>query len=107
MESIDAKELKARLSRGDSFSLVMFMDKAAWERGHIKGSIQCASASEAAKRFAKDAAIVGYCSSDACFMSKQALRLLSEQGFTRLTHFDGGLWAWEQAGFELESSSKA
>jgi rhodanese-related sulfurtransferase len=102
MESIDAKELKARLARGDAFSLVMFMDKAAFERGHIKGSIQCANAAEAATRFAKDAVIVGYCSSDACFMSKQALKILTAQGFSRLTHFDGGLWAWEQAGFEIE-----
>lgn len=104
MEVIDAKELKSRLSRGDAFALVMFMDPQAYARGHITGSLQCASAAEAAGRFAKDAAIVGYCSSDACFMSKLALRLLNEQGFARLTHFDGGLWAWEQAGFEIETA---
>ncbi len=105
MEVIDAKELKARLSRADKdFTLVMFMDRAAFDRAHIPGSVHCADAAEAATRFPKDAPIVGYCSADACWMSKRACKQLVEQGYTRITHFDGGLWAWEQAGYELEST---
>ncbi len=104
METIDAKQLRARLTSGDPLSLVMFMDRGAYERAHIAGSIQCDDAADAARRFAKDTTIVGYCSSEACFKSKRACNLLVEQGFSQIIHFEGGLWAWQEAGYEVEAS---
>jgi rhodanese-related sulfurtransferase len=104
MEVIDEKELKARLDRGDRLTLVMFMERAAFDRMHIPGSVQCADAPEAMRRFAKDEPIVGYCSTDACVYSKRVCTQLVEHGWTRVTHFHGGLWAWQEAGYPLEGT---
>lgn len=105
METIDEKELKARIDRGDKFALIMFMDKAAFERMRIPGSIECSDAREAMRRFAKDEPIVGYCSTDACTYSKMVCTQLFENGYTKVTHFFGGLWAWQQAGYPLEGTA--
>jgi rhodanese-related sulfurtransferase len=105
METIDEKELKARIDRGDKFALVMFMDKTAFERAHIPGSIQCSNARDAMGRFAKDEPIVGYCSTDACVYSKKMCIELVQNGYTKVTHFMGGLWAWQQAGYPLEGTA--
>ena len=59
MEVIDAEELKARLDRGEKFTLVMFMDKTSYDKMHIPGSVQCADLAEAMRRFQKTDAIVG------------------------------------------------
>jgi len=105
METIDEKELKARMDRGDQFALVMFMDPAAFDQMHIPGSIQCTDAREAMRRFAKDDPIVGYCSTDACVYSRMMCMQLVRNGYTKVTHFLGGLWAWEQAGYPLEGTA--
>jgi len=105
METIDEKELKTRIDRGDRFALVMFMDPVAYERMHIPGSIQCSNAREAMRQFRKDDPIVGYCSTDACAYSKMVCTQLEHNGYTNVTHFLGGLWAWEQAGYPLEGTA--
>ncbi len=105
MLTIDEKELKARIDRGDKFALVMFMDRTAYERMHIPGSIQCSDARAAMKRFAKDEPIVGYCSTDQCVYSKKMCMQLVDNGYTNVTHFFGGLWAWQQAGHPLEGTA--
>jgi rhodanese-related sulfurtransferase len=104
METIDAHELKARLDRGEKFTLVMFMDKASYDKMHIPGSVQCTDAAEAMRRFQPHDPIVGYCSTDACVYSKRVLTQLVEHGYSKVTHFDGGLWAWEQARYPLEGT---
>jgi rhodanese-related sulfurtransferase len=104
MEVIDAEELKARLDRGEKFNLVMFMDKASYEKMHIPGSVQVADLAEAMRRFEKTDPIVGYCSTDACVYSKRITTQLVENGYSKVTHFQGGLWAWEQAGYPLEGT---
>jgi rhodanese-related sulfurtransferase len=104
MKTIDEKELKAAIDRGDKIMLVMFMDRASFDRMHIPGSIHCADARAAIRRFAKDDPIVGYCSTDACVYSKKMCTQLVEAGYTDVTHFFGGLWAWQQAGYPLEGT---
>ena len=104
MEVIDARELKARLDRREPFKLVMFMDAPAFARLHIPGSIQCDDARKAMTTFDKNEPIVGYCSSDDCVLSRRACQTLFENGFTHIVHFEGGVWAWEQAGFPLEGT---
>ena len=104
MEVIDAEELKARLDRGEKFTLVMFMDKGSYDKMHIPGSVQCTDLAEAMRRFQKTDPIVGYCSTDACVYSKRICTQLVENGYSKVTHFMGGLWAWEQAGYPLEGA---
>ncbi len=71
---------------------------------HIPGSVHCADLAEALRLFQKGDAIVGYCSTDACVYSKRICGQLFDQGYTNVTHFMGGLWAWEQAGYPVEGT---
>ena len=104
MEVIDEKELKARLDRRDPLNLVMFMDAASFARMRIPGSVHCVDARAAMEKFGKDDPIVGYCSTDACVYSRRMCTQLVQNGYTRVTHFNGGLWAWQQAGYPLEGT---
>ena len=46
--------------------------------------------------------IVVYCSSIDCSTSRQAALMIDEAGFQSIWHFEGGLRAWEEAGFPFE-----
>lgn len=48
----------------------------------------------------KDAKIVVYCRSDN--MSNQSAAMLVELGYTNIWNLDGGMVAWEAAGFSIE-----
>jgi rhodanese-related sulfurtransferase len=104
MEVIDARELKSRLDRGEKLTLVMFMDRASYDKMHIPGSVHCADLAEALRRFDKHETLVGYCSTDACVYSKRICTQLVDNGYSKITHFTGGLWAWEQAGYSVEGT---
>ena len=102
MEIINALELKARLDSGGPAILVMFMPAAVFESSHIPGSIRCDNAQHAMRVVAKDQPVIGYCSAPACANSRLACRQLEAQGYTTVTHFEGGISAWFDAGYPLE-----
>ncbi len=101
MELIDREELKAKLDRGDDFKLVMVMGEWAFNAQHIPGSIN-ANRPEDAAAFAKDTEIVVYCSGGACIASHAAYNLLTNQGYTNVRRYAGGLEDWSAAGYPLE-----
>ena len=107
MEIIDVQQLKARLEGGAPEILVMFMPAAVFESSHIPGSIRCDNAQHAMRLLPKDKSIIGYCSAPACANSRMACRQLEAQGYTAVTHFEGGISAWFDAGYPLEGCSEA
>jgi rhodanese-related sulfurtransferase len=106
MEIIDVQQLKARLEGGAPEILVMFMPAAVFESGHIPGSIRCDNAQHAMRVLAKDQPIIAYCSAPACANSRTACRQLEAQGYTAVTHFEGGISAWFDAGYPLQGCSE-
>ena len=56
---------------------------------------------------AKDAAIVVYCAGPACPQSRQAAEKLAAFGYTRVEAYEGGLEAWQQAGFGIVGTGSA
>jgi rhodanese-related sulfurtransferase len=104
MEIINATQLKARLDAGGAGTLIMFMPALIFESSHIPGSIQCDNAREAMRRVAKTERIIAYCSAPSCATSRLAARQLEAQGYTAVTHYEGGILAWFEAGYPLEGS---
>lgn len=49
----------------------------------------------------KDEAIVVYCGSFQCPSSKQAAQLLSKEGYTNVSAYEGGLADWKEGGLPL------
>lgn len=105
MEIINVSQLKARLDGGGAAILIMFMPAPVFESGHIPGSIRCENAQEAMRRAAKTDRIIAYCSAPSCANSRLACRQLEAQGYSAVTHYEGGISAWFEAGYPLESCS--
>jgi rhodanese-related sulfurtransferase len=105
MEVIDVQKLKARLDAGAAVILVMFMPAAIFESDHIPGSIQCDNAEAAMRLLSRSDSIIGYCSSPACALSRVACRQLEARGYSAVTHYEGGISAWMEAGYPLEGCS--
>jgi rhodanese-related sulfurtransferase len=101
MHEIEAATLKTKFDDGDEFKLVAIMSEFGFDGKHIAGSIH-ASSREEIEAFDPADPLVLYCSDVDCFASKWAARTLEEAGFTNVTHFAGGLSAWEDAGYPLE-----
>lgn len=54
-----------------------------------------------ARRLAKDAEIVVYCSGPTCPQSGQAAKKLTKLGYTNVLQFEGGLEHWKASGREV------
>jgi len=102
MRTIDREELKAKLERGEALKLIMALDRHAYERMHLPGSLYFDRLAEAAGRLNLDDEIVVYCSNPACHASRDAYHLLRSRGFKRLYRYAGGLEDWSNAGYPLE-----
>jgi rhodanese-related sulfurtransferase len=107
MEIINATQLKARLDGGGAAILIMFMPAPVFESSHIPGSIRCDNAQHAMRVLKKDQPVIAYCSAPSCANSRLACRQLEAQGYTAVTHYEGGISAWFEAGYPLESCSDA
>jgi rhodanese-related sulfurtransferase len=104
MNTIDRKELKQKLDRGDDFKLVMVLGAWAFEAKHIPGSINVFAAESAREQLGLDDDIVIYCSSASCPASPYAFRVLTHAGYRHVRRYVGGLEDWEAAGLPLEGA---
>ena len=104
MKIVSREELKEKLDRGDDVKLIMALDKFAYDRLRIPGSLHFDDLAEAQERLDPDDEIVVYCSNPACPASVNAYHVLHGLGFKRLSRYAGGLAEWQQAGYPLEGS---
>lgn len=102
MKLISCMELKEKLDRNDDFKLVMTFHEGAFRAKHIPGSINVYSEESAKGVIEPSDEIVIYCVNKGCVASISTYRKLSEQGFTNLRRFAGGLEEWDEMGFPLE-----
>ena len=84
--------------------LYMTRDHHAYEWGHIPGSIKPDNLAEAVADLSPEQEIVVYCSNPVCSSSFYAYNMLRNLGCKNVYRYDGGLMAWQDAGFELEGS---
>ena len=109
IRTISREDLRAKLDRGDDFTLVMTLNDWAFRAQHIPGSVHFHTAEEALrvlKSKALDAEIVVYCSDIACVASQYAYRGLVEAGFSNVRRYEGGLSDWAEAGYPFATSEE-
>lgn len=99
---IGADELKEKLDRGDDFKLVNALGEWEFRAKHIPGSLHFPTIREALDSLKPDDEIVVYCSNPACLASRTMYRDLEKRGFKDVRRFEGGVVAWEEAGYPLE-----
>jgi rhodanese-related sulfurtransferase len=99
---ITAEELKERLDRGDDFKLVNALGEWEFKAKHIPGSLHFPTIQEALESLKPEDDIVVYCSNPACLASHSMYRELEKRGFKNIRRFEGGILAWEDAGYPLE-----
>jgi rhodanese-related sulfurtransferase len=99
---ISAPELKAKLDGGDHLRLVNALGDWEFRAAHIPGSEHFANTEQVLESMRPDEEIVVYCSNPACRASQKLYKDLVEHGFENVRRFEGGLSAWEDAGYPLE-----
>jgi rhodanese-related sulfurtransferase len=106
-QTIDAQALRERLASDDRPVLVNALAREGFEERRIAGSISIPAAEAlriAPAVLATDQPVVVYCSSHSCTASPTLAQKLVDLGFTEVIDFEGGLDAWERAGFAIEGS---
>jgi rhodanese-related sulfurtransferase len=64
------------------------------------------NAPQAMRLVAKNEPIIACCSSPSCANSRPARMQLEAKGYAVVTQFQGGILAWMEAGYPLESCSE-
>jgi len=105
IRTIARDELKAKLDRGDDFTLIMALNRWAYEAKHIPGSDHFDTPDELYAAVRPDDEVVVYCSHIDCLSSVALYRDLVRRGYQNVRRYAGGLLDWEDAGLPLEGES--
>jgi len=105
--TIDAQALHALLASDERPVVVNALAREAFDDERIPGSVSIPTADAlrlAPDVLAKDQPIVVYCASRSCTASPTLAQKLVDLGFADVADFEGGVEAWERAGYRLERS---
>jgi rhodanese-related sulfurtransferase len=98
-------EIKARLDRGEKFSLVDVREESEYAKDHLPGAIHLGKGvieRDIEQRIPDTGAeIVLYCGGG--FRSALAAENLQRMGYTNVLSMDGGIRDWRQKGYPLTS----
>lgn len=99
----NVSEIKARLDRGDKFTLVDVREESEYARDHLPGAIHLGKGiieRDIEQRIPDTATpIVLYCGGG--FRSALAADNLQKMGYTDVLSMDGGIRDWREKGFPL------
>ena len=99
---MSSTELAQRLEE-DRENLILsdVRDPGEFVKEHIPGAINIPleKLSEKAKEFKKSQRIVVYGETHTDETSNRAAEMLEQMGFRKVSDFDGGVYAWKQAGY--------
>lgn len=102
MNLITRDELRAKLDRGDEFTLVMTLSEFAYRAKHIPTSLHFESAEDMLGALDPGQEIVLYCADPHCPASILAYGVLEQAGYRRVRRYAGGIADWEAAGYPIE-----
>ena len=105
---VTREELKKWMDEKKDFVLIDVMSQGSYEGKHLPGAKHAAASEtdfteKTAKLIpTKETIVVVYCGSFSCQLSPRAASKLSEEGYTNVYHFAGGLADWQDAGYSFE-----
>jgi rhodanese-related sulfurtransferase len=99
---LDRAELQAKIASGEPFKLAMVASDFGFRAKHIPGSLHLKNRGETFSALEKTDDVVVYCSNVDCHASLAAIKTLLERGYTKVSHYAGGLVDWEAAGLPIE-----
>lgn len=108
VQELSRDELRAKLTSGEPFKLVMAASDFGFRSKHIPGSIQFnthgipAAPGDRFSGLDENDDIVVYCSNIDCNASRAAISHLLEHGYRKVSHYAGGLIDWEAARLPVE-----
>jgi rhodanese-related sulfurtransferase len=104
VQVIDRDQLRAKLAHAGEqpFKLVMAASDFGFRAKHIPGSLHVKERGDTYAALGKHDDIVVYCSNLDCHASRAVVKELVSLGYTRVSHYEGGLLDWEAAGLPLE-----
>ena len=102
IRTIGRSELQAKLERGDQFTLIMALNRWAFDAKHIPGSIHFDTPDELYAAVRPDDDVVVYCSNVDCLSSHALYSDLVRRVYGNVRRYAGGLLDWEDAGLPLE-----
>ena len=101
IRTISREELKARLDGDEPLTVVMALNRWAFDAKHIPGSVHFDTPDELYAAVAPDDEVVVYCSQTDCLSSVAMYRDLVRRGYGNVRRYSGGLLDWEAAGYPL------
>lgn len=104
IRTISREELRDKLDRRDQFTLIMALNRWAYDAKHIPGSLHFDTPAELYAAVKPDDEVVVYCSNVDCLSSVALYRDLVGRGYTNVRRYSGGLLDWEDAGMPLDGS---
>jgi hydroxyacylglutathione hydrolase len=101
-EIIPAQQVRERLRANDGLMVLDVRQANEWQAGHIPGAvhIEAGQLTEQGPVVAVDTPLAVHCGHHD--RSVTGLALLERQGFRHLLLMEGGMGAWEKAGYEVE-----
>ena len=102
MNTITAKELKQKLDSKENLKLINAMEENKFRMKHIPGSLNLFRREDLEQNLSKDEHIIVYCTDNACNKSLMLYQLLEALGYKNIIRFAGGLYEWENEGYQLE-----
>ena len=94
-------KLRSKMARNDDFVFVMALDRRRFNTAHIDGSISFDDFLEIESSLRPDTEIVLYCTSSDCVASRLRAAYLSENGFSNVYRYAGGLAEWVDNGLPI------
>ncbi len=104
---IRREDLKKKMDRGDSLTLVDARSAESYLEEHIKGAISLPLSEvdeKAEQTLSKTDEIIVYCSSFSCTASANEVSKLRKMGFKNVKRYAGGIRDWKEAGYPTEQT---
>lgn len=107
---ITRHELQAEIAAG-RVVLLDALGGSYYDQQHLPGALPLVEADVDARVASlvpdRDAAIVSYCSNEACANSTRVAKRLEQLGYTSVRKYPGGIQDWVEAGLPVETGEPA